>query len=449
MSVQELRGDFWIKGRNDRRRPGVLSLEKEAAPLLTVTGALTSMMRLVEVVGTGDEAVSEYEPSNDRTLYTIHGSLNDGTAVTVLQAQNRVYRGGFRPDNQIEELRGSHAVIGAQLTGRDHEFGGIRVRLQAANVMLSGLITTSSTDRTPMQSGGRLYLELDGEDIWLVLEDITPRTLRGLDRQFLRPICTLLSLGTGEQVGLLELQVRQDEASSWWPVHSAAQQESDRPTSPSSLLRKGDISPSVIATWFDQVEKLGPLPPVVAVRERGSIALESRILELTTVSEGLHRRLRPNAFRFPEETGVAVRDAAVEAAEHVQAGAGQAVRGFLAYVYEVGYGRRLVELAEMVEPIIPDVTGRTSRWKNAVYEARNAFAHRATTDWFEDADYDKYVTVALSLQWLLRALLLREAGEPLEFLAARFREHTEYQLFLEQAKSWQPRIYRSEEPNGV
>ena len=113
----------------------------------------------------------------------------------------------------------------------------------------------------------------------------------------------------------------------------------------------------------------------------------------------------------------------------------------------MGYGQRLLELVEMARPIVPDVTGRTNRWKAAVYDSRNDFAHRATEGWFEDSDYDKYVMVVLSLQWLLRALLLAESGLARELLAARFRAHVEYQLFLEQAASWQPRIYRDEEPN--
>ncbi len=95
------------------------------------------------------------------------------------------------------------------------------------------------------------------------------------------------------------------------------------------------------------------------------------------------------------------------AAEQVEADAGEVVKGFLNYVHEVGYGKRLLDLAEMVRPFMPEVTGRSNRWKAAVYGARNDFAHRARQGWFEDSDYDKYVTVALSLQWLLRGLLLQ------------------------------------------
>jgi len=240
---------------------------------------------------------------------------------------------------------------------------------------------------------------------------------------------------------LLGLEVQQEPELPWWPVHSAAQRSSDLPIQRITLLRADDITPMIVMTWLDQVEKLGPLPPVVTNGLQGPIVLESRVLELTTVTEGLHRRLRPGGLRFSEEIGTAVRNAAAEAAENTEAGAGKVVKGFLNHVHEIGYGQRLLELAEMAEPGAPGVTGRSNRWKAAVYEARNDFAHRAEMGWFEDSDYDRYVTVVLSLQWLLRAVLLLEAGIQSNILAERFRKHQEYQLFLEQAATWQPRIY--------
>ena len=262
-----------------------------------------------------------------------------------------------------------------------------------------------------------MRFEDDGEGRWLVLQRINSRSIRGLDRQYLRPLCTLLALATKDQASLLQLQLQQHEGMPWWPVHSAAQRSSDLPFRQGALLRSSDLSPRVLSSWLDQVEKLGPLPAVVAAGLSSPIALEATVLALTTVAEGLHRRLRPNTFRFSEEAGAAIRDAAVAAAEQVEADAGEVVKGFLNYVHEVGYGKRLLDLAEMVRPFMPEVTGRSNRWKAAVYGARNDFAHRARQGWFEDSDYDKYVTVALSLQWLLRGLLLSEAGIPINVLA--------------------------------
>lgn len=447
VEVQELAGEFWLADAAGSRRRGVLRLKKESSPRLAVDGALTSMMPLVSETGSGDTLLRKWEPANDRSLYTIHGVTDDGTPVTLLEAQNRRYSGPLSsgplsPDEQREELQSIQAVVGAHIEGRDHQFAGARIRVQQATELLSSRNDPLWLLPTTVQSGGTFHLEESQEATWLVLQGIAPRTIRGLDRQYARPLCTLLSLSTGgATVGLLGLEVQQESETPWLQLYSAAHRSSDLPVARNSLLRTGDISLRVLKTWLDKVEKLGPLPPVVTNGMQGPIVLESRVLALTTVAEGLHRRLKPDAVRFSEKTGVAVRNAAVEAAENMQPDTGEAVKGLLNHVHEVGYGQRLVELAEMAESGAPGVTGRTNRWKAAVYGARNEFAHRAGTGWFDDADYDRYITVALSLQWLLRSVLLLEAGVESDLLAERFRTHEEYQLFLEQARAWQPQIY--------
>ncbi|MEV4714665.1 HEPN domain-containing protein [Micromonospora sp. NPDC049374] len=438
MTDHEFIGKFWIDTDSvGLQRPGVLRVGNGSTPVLLVDGALTSLMQAVGTSGAGDTLVTRYEPVSDFTPRTIHGITADGTKITLLHAQTRRYFGGLLPDEQSEELQAIRVLIGEHVRNRDHPFSGIRVALQSAHAMLSPLWP----NRTPLEDGGTVHLEEDAGTVWLVLQDFAPQSLSVLDRRYLRPLCTLLSLGIGDAVGLLAVQVREDSASPWWPIHSKAHEPYDLPIRHGTLLRKGDISATVVATWLGKAETLGPLPPVVARGTRGSTVLETQVLELTTVAEGLHRRLRPDALRFSDDIGRAVRDAAAAAAEEIRVGSGEAVKGFLAYVQEIGYGQRLLDLAEMTRPVIPEVTGRTSRWKTAVYNARNDFAHRARPDWFDDSDYDQYVTVALSVQWLLRTILLIEAGIPASLLHARFQEHEEYQLFLEQAKVWQPRIY--------
>ena len=187
--------------------------------------------------------------------------------------------------------------------------------------------------------------------------------------------------------------------------------------------------------------RLGPLPPVVVDGLRGSVSLESRVLELTTLAEGLHRRLRPDAQRYPKETGDAIRDAAIAAALSVEDTSADIVNGLLGFVHEPGYALRLNELARMAEMLAPGVTGKTSKWKNMVYAARNDYAHRARAGWLDEDDVDRYLTVAISIQWLLRVVMLAEAGFPSELVAQRVDAHDPFRLFLEQARTWQPGIY--------
>jgi hypothetical protein len=63
------------------------------------------------------------------------------------------------------------------------------------------------------------------------------------------------------------------------------------------------------------------------------------------------------------------------------------------------------------------------------------------TEWMSDADIDHVVTVAESLRWVLRLLLLDQAGLDREQIAASFRDSQHYRFFLRDAADWQPKIY--------
>ncbi len=58
-----------------------------------------------------------------------------------------------------------------------------------------------------------------------------------------------------------------------------------------------------------------------------------------------------------------------------------------------------------------------------------------------EADIDRAVTVAESLRWVLRLLLLDQAGLDSRLLATSFRDSQRYRFFLRDAADWQPTIY--------
>lgn len=235
------------------------------------------------------------------------------------------------------------------------------------------------------------------------------------------------------------MQVRQTDRP-WLTVHSSAHQASDRKLQ-APLLATGDLQVSHLAAWLNKVEQLGPVAPVVVGAFTGTIHVESRVLELTTVLEGLHRRLKPDAVRYSREDAEAIRAAAAVAAAEVKPGSEEAVNSFLGQLHEVGFARRLNDLAEIADELVPGVAGRANRWRAIVYAARNDFAHRAKEGWLSDEDVDRYVTVALSVRWVVQSVLLGQAGLAPDVLSKRFTAHPPYQLFLEQAAVWQPKIY--------
>jgi len=166
------------------------------------------------------------------------------------------------------------------------------------------------------------------------------------------------------------------------------------------------------------------------------------VLELTTTSEGLHRRLFLQSVRCSLDVAKEAREAAVAAVGGVDASLKSAVEGLLGHLEEVGYNRRLQELAERAEQIIPGITGKTGKWKSAVYDARNVYAHRPVDkSWMSDVDIDQNLMIAISLQWVLRVVLLAESGLKAEVLSKRFNENQSYELFLEQAREWTPKVY--------
>lgn len=441
-TADNLYGDFWLPESAGSRRQGTLDLTKGTAPSLSTQGALTSMMSVPEKKTGPDGSFcvqSHFDP--DRTPRTVYGKADDGMPLTLLETQNLGYAGGLLPHEQKERWSASHVILGAHLSGRDHRFTGVRVRLQAVHGALSATRAPSWGSPVPLASGGVLSLDEMAEETWLVLEGLPSASLRGLDRTYLRPLSSLLSLASGEILGLLGLEVSQEESAPWLRVHSGSHRAADLSWPNQALLERSDVAPEAVARWLDRVETLGPLPPVVVNGLRGPVSLESRVLELTTLAEGLHRRLQPDAQRYPKETGDAIRKAAVHAAATVEDTSADVVKGLLRFVHEPGYAWRLSELARMAEPLAPGVTGKTNRWKTLVYAARNDYAHRTRAGWLDEEDVDRYLTVALSMQWLLRALMLAEAGFPSELLARRMNAHDPFSLFLEQARTWQPTIY--------
>ncbi|HEX2320432.1 MAG TPA: HEPN domain-containing protein [Streptosporangiaceae bacterium] len=187
------------------------------------------------------------------------------------------------------------------------------------------------------------------------------------------------------------------------------------------------------------------MPAVVAdLAHVRPIALDTQVLLLTTVAAGLHRCLYRGDVRFEDDTAREVRDAAAAAVSSIHEKAEEAVRGLLGHVEDVGYGKRLARLAARVDSAVPGVTGKTNRWKSLVSDARNEYAHRLNTEFLEDEDFDRYLTVALSLRWLHTGVLLLQADISAEVLAAGFENHEPYQRFLADARQWQPRVY---EPN--
>ncbi len=431
-----LAGSFWLADDDERRVHGRLNLAEGASPRLEldqlVTPALVEIDRQEQPEGTRTLVFAEDGPAHESLV--VHGILDDGSLVTLEEAftAGRKHTRGGR-DQQVLQARS--AVLGGHVGGRDELYTHMRLRLRHLDAWaaLPGLalendprqrratLAFRGSEPSPvsLQDGGRLDLEQEpeiefsqvrggriGSVVWLRAIDLPPMTADDLNRRFVTPLSSLLTLATDTDCPPVAVEVATASDQPWLTMHHSglrAPAEEVRPTH-RQLLPLAILGLDRGATWLNAVEHLGPLPPVVAAAVAGpGRTLETQLLELTTVAEGLHQRVFPGSCSFRQ---------------------------------------RLHKLAEYVEPAMPGITGQTNCWKQHVTAIRHEFAHR-DYGFLETARIDELLAVLQSLRWLLTGLLLLRTGLPPAELAARVNGHQPYILFRQQAHEWLPRVFQA------
>jgi len=441
-------GEFWIAGRYDDRRPGYLKVAPQAAPTVEVLGQLTPWLRETRrEAGSSGSPVVTYEPLDDESTngpFVIHGIDSSGTKLTLMDAVTS-YRNVFAPEKH--GLRGAQAVVGAHLESREQSFECFRLRFEYLDAWRAVAKDPTKVPTAYLEGGGAVALHtLASPRVWLSGQTPNRFTLRGLDRLFERPIISLFTIAIGVRCEMLDIQIKTAQSDdTWLDVFTSSLHFDDGSKGvgdPRWLLQPTDLGMDHVAAWLNRVDQLGPLPPGVAdLAREGAISLEAQVLQLTTIAEGLHRALFPNETKFEKDVSKQVRDAAVAAATTVFPDAAETVKSLLGFLGQPSYPMRLKRLVEVVGEAVPGVTGDTDKWKSAVTKARNDYAHRLKNEFLESKDVDRYLMTALSLRWLLTGLLLLQADIAPEKLVERFTNYSEYQMFLTQAREWQPGIY--------
>jgi hypothetical protein len=68
------------------------------------------------------------------------------------------------------------------------------------------------------------------------------------------------------------------------------------------------------------------------------------------------------------------------------------------------------------------------------------FAHRGRHGWLTEESINRYLTVAWSLPWVLRVILLAEAGVPTAVLQQRVSMNLAYRTLLENRAQTAPEL---------
>ena len=120
-----------------------------------------------------------------------------------------------------------------------------------------------------------------------------------------------------------------------------------------------------------------PLPSVTArLASSEDDTVESQLVELTTVTEGLQRLLLPERKRMTDAQADEARSKALGALKNFPGDVRDAVQAALQHLTDQSYPRRLLDLAKYVEQAAPGVTGNTTKWKQRVASGRISFAHK-------------------------------------------------------------------------
>lgn len=403
-------GRFWLAG-NERSARGRLSLDRGESPLLELDQPLTpSLQEVARHKGPGDSLTRQFVPVDEGPGYEallLHGRLDDGSLLTLEDAftTTRVWRSA---GEDRQSLRARSAVVGAHVDGRDQTYARMRLRLRHQDAWVLRRLPAGGDSRctpghpdvdrfqsssVPLAGGGHLglvhapELEADDRDVarvgnafWLELTELPPLTADLLDRRFVTPLASLLTLATGTDCPPVDFQVAITVDEPWLSVHHSGLRRDAEEVLPivQEILPMGAVGLVGVGQWLDRAPRLGPLPPVVAAAAAGaSRSLESQLLELTTVAEGLHERLFPGEVNFPEEEADAARRLVGEAVEDLDERLRTAIASRLERLEDPSFSQRVEQLADSVATAAPGVTGKKNRWKGRVTTTRNEFAHRS------------------------------------------------------------------------
>lgn len=431
----ETNGEFWQQGVPALRVRGQfrdgLGTKLEA----TLEGGLMADPR-ISVSSNPDGRITGYavlaSPARSVEAFqpiTLHGRLDTGEMVTLLDAQNHG-GAGFSPRYVTQA-----AIFGAQVLA-DQLYNAVRFR--ADHPYWLGRLNDGQSAAVE-DDGSILSVETLDDVNWLRYESTVPATLRQFEIRVLSGCLALaqLALYPDEDLVISETHVRVGSEGPWLEVRGPAFCGEPNWPDAETLLPRDEITIERFAKWIALNNTLDGLPWIVG-RPRSN-TLQMRILALAPLVEGLHRRLPDyEQGKFPgvekrtmRRILIAARDAARNQAD-VEGLDPQSIQSAVTVFQEVSYRDRAEAIVAEVCSAIPEIAESVADLPRRITTARNELAHQLLLD--EDDEQLavrvlRWLVVANVTAWLLRGLLLLRAGIDPEVLRGRFLSHRRFQFF--------------------
>lgn len=430
--VEPVGGEFWTLENPGLRVPGAFTAEVGKRPEARLVAGLVADPRVhaFDTPAGGKGVAFSAVPAKSVQAFqpiTLQGQLDNGESVTLLNAQNYGGDGQFNsPPRYVAHV----AVLGAHVAGTDQLYSAVRFRIDDP-YWLAHLPGGESS--VVADDGSTLSVEASEEGNWLVYVSSVPATLRQLEIRVVSGSLVLVQLATDQNLVIRETQVRVDADGPWLTVYGPAFRESANGVDPETLLARKELTVARFAKWIALNDTLDGLAWAVAKPVEGVLQVQAQVL--TSLVEGLHRRLPYEQSRFPDVTRSALRqilEAARDAAD-VQAGAEgldrKQVTQAVILLGEVSFRDRAEVVVAKVRGAVPEIVESVADLPARLTKVRNDFAHQLLQDETKEPlelRYRRWLVVTRITPWLLRGLLLLHAGVEPSALRDGYLKHQRF-----------------------
>jgi hypothetical protein len=440
-------GYFWAPETGVRQR-GELTAEVGAELTISLNGALVPDYKPTTpfIVGNmasvlavhAERSVAEFQP------ITVHGELDSGESITLLDARNY-------GDRHAPRYVGQAVVLGS-LVAADEVYTAIRFNV--GHIFWLGHLTDGESAIVD-EGESTLAVESSTAGNWLVYASSEPATLRELEIRVISGCLVLmhlfLHLDDRQDLVACETQVRCDPDSPWLTVLGPAFSSESGAFPTDTLLPAAELTIERFAQWIPLNDYFDGLGWAVATPFDAAVQVKTQVL--TSLVEGMHRRLlfEQSAFpNVPEDTLTtalaSIREAATAAAEakaqELQieglepALVSTLVERAVGHVGDVSYQDRARAVVAKVAGAVPEIDESVANLPKRLTDPRHLFAHQLPQHGAKkrvplEQRWNHWKAISTITPWLLRFLLLLNMGVDPLYLHERCLESQRFAFFRE------------------
>lgn len=428
-----MEGQFWLADQPGARVQGEYSPDDG---VLQLHG--DELVSCMQIVSSDRDSITRTFRDDGDQAYRLHGTLDDGTAITILHASRGRCNHGV---SVIQEFLFLVALEGGHV---DEDDGYVDATVQYRG--LSGLTWQGTTHIV-----GGSEAAFDATDDQVHFARIPDLSVEHIERFVVGPLNTLLTLLAARMVtpSLLRLATK---AGLSLAVRRRLRDQSDA-TTVDVWLHPAQLTSEAVMAWYRNYDELMPLPTAVAKTIAAeNLDVEIRILTLAAAAESIHRTLHDEKVMGKQEAGEIRTAAATAVPEHVRG----RVEAMLGGLRDQAFGERLAWLTHRLEALGNEICGpevydietrRLSKrlgrglWLEAVKQARNGFAHQARRSPEQLREYAASMQVLYeTLRWAATAWLLRDVHLSPEQIARAYSRSSAYSRFRRRLASTWPEV---------